>query len=416
MGKPLSHPFWKVLGAIVLLSNLSGILFGVVLLAQPKPALPAPAPDPAAVAAAATAALHAVKEEAEKLKIQFDYWEKRATQVQFLVGLMLAINSLYAFALAAGTYVNLKSVLESARREVDDLRTFASKARTDLEEFRSEIRSDLPTLQNMDKALRNILAELRRLLPTDRDWAQAAYYASLSLAEREQIRYAELTVAGFQFFELGRVASFRSLVAEIYRGLGQFYGSYYLQTRAAVGGPDQAIYERSLLYFEEARTAQPDKAQALKDMGVLYTRMGAGAPWSELARQAFEQSLQIDSAEPGALFGLGWLEYLDQNWTVAIRSYSAIIAKKEWTEADRRKYLPDSYLNRACCRARSLAPDAVVPALDTLIADCEASLKIAKEVEELAAFRPRLKREFETGGDLAVVGQKAPDRVKKLLA
>jgi len=54
--------------------------------------------------------------------------------MQILVGLILAINSLYAIALAAGASLNLKPLLESARRELDDLRRFVEKAPKDTED------------------------------------------------------------------------------------------------------------------------------------------------------------------------------------------------------------------------------------------------------------------------------------------
>ena len=102
------------------------------------------------------------------------------------------------------------------------------EARQDLARFRGEIRVDLPTLQNMDKALRTILFELRQRLVTGEDWRNPSCYSSLALAEREAIRSAELTVAGFKFFELGKIDSCRPLVAEIRRGLGQFYASRFV--------------------------------------------------------------------------------------------------------------------------------------------------------------------------------------------
>jgi len=286
-------------------------------------------------------------------------------------------------------------------------------ARTDLVEFRSEIRSDLPTLQNMDKALRNILAEIRRHLPTDKDWRNPAYYSSLSTAEREQIRYAELTVAGFKFFELGRVSSFRSVVSEIYRGLGQFYGSYFATTKASPGAREDSLFERAILYFEEACEVQPDNAAAFKDVGVLHTVVGEDSRRLELARRAFERSLQINLSEPGASFGLGWLEYRDAHWERAIELFSALIEKKDWTAADRKKYLPDSYLNRACCRARSLTASSSGTEFDPIFSDCKEGLKVALDLGELAGFRPHLEKELETTGDLAL---QFPDRVRELLA
>lgn len=427
--------------SIVFLANAIGVFFGLVLLAQPQPAQPQALPAHNQVTpTTGVPDLQAVREEAERLKIQFEYWEKRATQMQILVGLILAINSLYAVALAAGAYFNLKPLLESARRELDDLRRYVEKApkdtedrikeaekkvtalikdaRTDLEEFRSEIRADLPTLQNMDKALRNILAEIRRRLPTDKNWRDPAYYSSVPVAEREQIRYAELTVAGFKFFDLGKISSFQTIVSEIYRGLGEFYGSNFASTKAKVSSDtsDGSLFERAFLYFEEAYGIQPDNAAAYKDVGVLYTVAGEDPQRRNLARQSFEHCLQIDPTEPGASFGLGWLEYKDEHWEKAIRHFSTLIQKTDWRAAERKKLQPDAYLNRACCRARSLDSASGDTEYDQIVSDCNEGLKLARDLGELDGFSRRLNTELNTTGDLGAFATRFPEKVRELRA
>jgi tetratricopeptide (TPR) repeat protein len=423
-GAPLAHPSWTIAKYFVIVANGLVFLLGLAALAQNSPA-----PQPAVTAAPSgqqiadsAKELAVVSAQAEKLKIQFDYWDKHASEIQYLVGLILGINAIYAIALAVGAQSNLKSMLESARRELDGLKEsvkntpdkideLLTEARTDLTDFRMEIRSDLPTLQNMDKALRNILSDIRRHLPVDQDWAESKYYSDLPLPEREQIRYAELTVAGFRFFQLGAVPSFQSVVSAIYRGLGHFYGSYYAYSITTTR--DESLLARALLYFDEACAADAGSAVAFKDVGVLYTRLSTDPRRLILARQAFERSLQLNAIEPGALFGISWLEYEDGQWAAAISHLDTLIQNEgKLSPADRKKYLPDAYLNRACTRARSTTGKPLDA--NALLEDCDRGLKAAKEMN-VDGFPSRLKKELATG-DLEAFRLQHPDKVKQLLS
>ena len=223
-------------------------------------------------------------------------------------------------------------------------------------------------------------------------------------------------MAGFRFFELGKVATLRDLVAEIYRGLGQFHGSGFASARKA-NSTELTLFERALLYFEEARTIHPECAAAFKEIGALHTVAGEGPPQRELARRAFERSLQLDPAEPGAIFGIGWIEYMDEKWDLAIDQYTKLIVRKEWREEDRRKYLPDSYLNRACVRARTLNAADELEAFDPILADCKKGLEVARELSQAQAqaFRERLENEINSG-DLSPLQMRVPVKVSQLLA
>jgi tetratricopeptide (TPR) repeat protein len=66
------------------------------------------------------------------------------------------------------------------------------------------------------------------------------------------------------------------------------------------------------------------------------------------AESSFLESLRLNPAEPGALFGLGWLYYRRREFPHAIARYTAIIdATPTLIPADRKKYLADAYQKRA---------------------------------------------------------------------
>jgi len=66
------------------------------------------------------------------------------------------------------------------------------------------------------------------------------------------------------------------------------------------------------------------------------------------AEMAFLESLRLNTVEPGALFGLGWLNLRKKEFTPAASRFTALIdSAHSLIPADRKKYLGDSYENRA---------------------------------------------------------------------
>jgi hypothetical protein len=126
--------------------------------------------------------------------------------------------------------------------------------------------------------------------------------------------------------------------------------------------------------------------------------------------------LQINPSEPGASFGLGWVEFKDGNWEQAIKHFSALIDKTDWNAADRKKFLPHSYLNRACCKARSLNDTSGDAEYEPIFSDCKEAINVALELGELDELRLDFNEELHTTGDLGVLALRFPSRVGELRA
>jgi tetratricopeptide (TPR) repeat protein len=317
------------------------------------------------------------------LKNQLDNAAENSKQLDRLVTLLLTLTSLYALALGLNSYFGLKQILESGKEDLGKLRDFlaesrsavrdklgevdskvgeaVTKANSQLADFRTELREKYPELANLHGNLRDILAEIRLMFPTGRDWIK--HYGVLTPEQREKFGVAEMRIIGLEVFGLADVDPLRQDVRQVYQGLGRFYSSRYRKEKL------RSYWERASLYFETAVQLDPEPlSELLKDLGVHLTlieqimddSMAAGGTVTQVeirevealrsrAERAFRECLSVNPMEPGALFGLAWLLYKKSDYLDAIAQYAVVTTITSWADGDRKKFLDDAYLNQACC-------------------------------------------------------------------
>ncbi len=303
-----------------------------------------------------------------------------AKRIDRLITLLLALTAVYALALGMNSYFGLKQVLDTAKE--DSKRTL------------DDIRDRYPELANWQMNLRTIMSELRSVFEAGEDWTEHAY-GKLSWRKRQEILMAELRFAGLEVFRLEANEAYRPRVMEICQGLGRFYSSKYLTEGFRLD------WNCASIYFERAMRQGTPSARLLKDLGVHFTQPEVRSmitPFASLppaeqhelkllrkeAETAFSESLALNKAEPGALFGQGWLLYRKGNYEDAIVQYSRLTKITEWREAERRKFLADGYRNIACCRHLRGEPAALV------FEDVKKSIEVAKAEGFLDQWIPEI--------------------------
>jgi tetratricopeptide (TPR) repeat protein len=282
-----------------------------------------------------------------------------------------------------------------------------ARANSQLSDFRKELREKYPELANLHANLRDILAEIRLMFPTGRDWIKQ--YDGLTSEQREKFGVAEMRIIGLEVFGLGDVDPLRQDVRQVYQGLGRFYSSRYRNEK------QRSYWERASLYFETAVRLDPEPPpELLKDLGVHLTLIeqildvrvatpgAAKATPEELrevealrarAERAFRESLSRNPLEPGALFGLAWLLYKKPDYQDAIAQYAVVTTITAWAAGDRQKFLEDAYLNQACCYSLMAAPDPIDAAWRTALGCLKESKKVAIEYGRLPDWKAKIEKE-----------------------
>jgi len=204
----------------------------------------------------------------------------------------------------------------------------------------------------MDLAISRMMTNLTRLLP-DID-PTARHYPNLSEAERHQILFYEKGVAFFEFLDL---REFRKEVGQIYRGLGNFYGSKFAENRKS-HTDDANDLGRAIFYLDLAIETFGDNIGAWNDRGLLAMRMqnDAGA-----AQQFFESSMKRDAGQQRAQYNLAVMfgeKRVKEGYQHAIALLTDAMGQQKWETGPNEARSLDLFYNRACYRTllSGLAP------------------------------------------------------------
>ncbi|MDP8981996.1 MAG: hypothetical protein M3O35_15550 [Acidobacteriota bacterium] len=351
--------------------------------------------------AGSAAAVQDLERRYELLRIRIDDAAEAAKRIERLLTLLVTLSTLYALALGLNSYFGLKQILDSAKEDSkravetakEDSKRVLDGARREFDEFRNEIREKYPQFANLHTNLYDLLARMDSVFESGRLWAEHAY-SSRSPREVEAIKMAELRLAGLEIFR--DFSAYHPYMMRMCHGLGRFYSSKFANERF------RTDWERASLYFDMSSGLGEPTAGLWKDIGVHLAQLDVAAGTSqpgvpllpvepreasqvrEQARRAFERSLQLNAEEPGALFGLGWISYLDSNWPEAIDCYGRVAAITIWRRGEREKYLKDAWANSARCRTLAGMNTAVQVA--KAFQELRESRKVAESQDELAQW------------------------------
>ena len=335
------------------------------------------------------------------LKQELDIYEKHASSLQQMIAILLGLSSLYAAVLGIGAYMGTRKVLEEGekyladleelkassqtrldtmvvqygaelgklatdsqarldsmvdragnrladveRRAEDGLRQISSRADEQADGFIRDIRREYPMFGYLSGAINVIMRDLMRVLP-DID-PTARHYQNLNDAERQQILFYEKTVASFAFFDLRGVDREAS---QIYRGLGNYYGSKFAEDKKTSASYDADDLSRAKFYLDRAIQTWPGNIGAWNDRGLLAMRLDDDPA---NGRQLFESSLKQDSSQQRARYNLAVLHgetRSEDGYRTAIRLLTEAIASENWETAPNPARKLDLYYNRACYRS-----------------------------------------------------------------
>jgi hypothetical protein len=379
-----------------------------------SPAPPAPAADLGTLQKLATEA----DIKYANLQAQLEYNARNAENLGKLLAFLTFFTSVFALAIAANSYVGFREILRSANEELSVARKHAEDMPKKFDDVKAEIYASYPLLQNVDASLRELVTTLHYLLPADMNWREDI---QLSEADRQRGFTAELTVALFEVFQLGRLERYRRSASEIYQGLALFYGNQAV--RGLSHG--QAVYreapeiQRALFYIDKACTIDDKNAAAFRDFGALH----AAREDFNSAERKYKESLVIDSEEPGALFGLAYIQAkiaLPPDLTGAIQQMNALIDKKRWEARLKKKYLAEAYTNRACYRALLASTLTTGPVQDAgyfeAMQDLQDGYTVAKNHQILKNWQTRANDErTKIAGDLVELDRRFKAQIDPLL-
>ena len=352
------------------------------------------------------------------LKAQLDYNAKNAENLGKLLAFLTFATSLFVILLGANSYFGFRQILQSAKDDLNLAHTEVKDIPKKMDAMQAEIYAAYPLLQNVNAAVRELVATLRvDVLPVDANWRLDLH---LSEANVQHALTAELRVAVLEIFQLGRFERYRRPASEIYQALALFYGYRAARKADAAGaagdpfeGPE---IQRALLYIEKACQTDEKNAAAFRDFGALL----AARQDFTAAKRKYEESLRIDQQEPGALFGLAFIQAkatTPPDLMGAIERMNALIQKSHWEPGQKKKYLAEAYTNRACYQAL-LGKTSTLADQNALhsraLGDLEEGRKAAAEHKVLADWQGRVKHE-RTTGDLLDLNARFKARIDVLI-
>jgi tetratricopeptide (TPR) repeat protein len=382
----------------------------------------------------------------EKLTLQQDYLEKRATDLERLISGMTLGTTLYSFILGLLAYLSLKAVRTEAeadlakinglledfkKREFEDFKKNLQartqeeidRAREEFEGFKTEVRNDIPAMYGIERSLGVILDRILRQVDMSRNWTLIESYEAMTDEERQTVLIAEMTVAGFDYFRFPESKRYRRAAAQVYIGLASFYAARSRITD--VGGLfNQVDMRRAFIYIDRACATDPRSPRAFSQRAAFLLidvpKKGALLPKEHLdkAESDLNTCLSLGESDARALYNLAWVTRRRGNLPKAIALLTKILdARQTLAPEDRGHRVIDAFTNRACYRALVLSPiPADAPNLpqyqteaSSILADCQAACEEAKVYKLQDYCREGFAREFSSTGDLNPIRPLVPD-------
>jgi tetratricopeptide (TPR) repeat protein len=254
------------------------------------------------------------------------------------------------------------------------------------------------------------------------NWANAAPYVSLPEERRQKVLLAELTVASFDYFRLVSVGSQKSMAAEIFANLANFYSARAREDKTKY---NQGDLQRALIYMDRACEMDTESYSHLALRATLILTSGkreGDAVTSENLEKAaadLNRSLTIKPNYAAALYNLAWVADEQGNPGRAAELLTQFIKeRKNLPPTDRGKRLIAAYINRACARAKGLAKNPADPQgkrLAEILEDCRAACEEGRDSGETLYFTRSIKSNSAEGEELHLLESLAPKALRALL-
>jgi tetratricopeptide (TPR) repeat protein len=243
----------------------------------------------------------------------------------------------------------------------------------------------------------------------------------LSEEQRQTVLLAELTVASFDYFRLASAGSHKSIAAQIFADLANFYSA---RARVDEKNYNQADIRRALIYMDRACQMDTQNYRFLSQRAAMILTSGdkKDAPVSheqlEKAEADLNQCLALKPKFASGLFNLAWVVDEQGNPGRATELLTQFIAERENLPLlFRGKRLIAAYINRACARARFLTKnpsDEQNKLLEEVLEDCRAACKEGMLFSERSYFEDSLERNTKEGAELHPLEILVPDKLLAL--
>jgi chaperonin cofactor prefoldin len=351
--------------------------------------------------------------------------DQRSNDLERLVSDITIATSVYTLLLGLFAAFGLKEARDQAERALAEINRKAADQTTELKkqfsEFQQQVEEQIPNLYGMQKSLGDLLNRIRRKIDLTESWTFAKPYNDLSEEQRQTFLLAEFTVASFDYFRLASAGSQKSIAAQIFASLANFYSA---RARVDKDKYDQGDLRRALIYMDRSCEMDTENYRHLAQRAALILTSGdkEGAPVTrenlEKAAADLNRSLAIEPNFASGLYNLAWVvdEQGDPGRATALLT-KFIDQRENLPLLYRGKRLIAAYINRACARAKRLTKDSA-DGQDELLAevleDCRAACEEGKLYSETAYFEDSLQGNSTEGAELHLLESLAPNELKAL--
>ena len=351
--------------------------------------------------------------------------DQRSNDLEKLVSEITIGSSVYTLLLGLFAAFGLKEARDQASRSLDEIKSSAADQtaalKKEFSDFQRQVEEQIPNLYGMQKSLGDLLSRIRREIHFSEIWTSAKPYTDLSQEQRQTVLLAELTVASFDYFRLVSAGSQKSIAAQIFANLANFYSA---RARVNENEYDQGDLRRALIYMDRACEMDSENHLHLSQRAALILTSGdkEGAPPTredlEKAAKDLEQSLKIKPDFASALYNLAWVVDEQGDPGRATELLTQFIGEREnLPHFYRGKRLIAAYINRACARARRLAKDSAEgrnALVSEILKDCRAACKEGEEYNQTDYFVDSIKRNSKDGAELHPLESLAPRQLNAL--
>lgn len=351
--------------------------------------------------------------------------DQRSNDLEKLVSEITIATSVYTLLLGLFAAFGLKEARDQAERSLVEINRMAAVQTAELKkefsEFQQQVEEQIPNLYGMQKSLGDLLNRMRREINLTEIWTSAAPYLNLFEEQRQTVLLAELTVASFDYFRLVSAGSQKSVAAQIFANLANFYSA---RARVDENKYDQGDLRRALIYMDRACQMDTENYRHLSQRAAMILTSGdkKGAPVTreqlEKAEADLTRSLAMKPNFASALYNLAWVVDEQGDPGRATELLTQFIAERENLPLSYRgKRLIAAYINRACAKAKRLTEgpaDAQGKLLEEVLEDCRAACNEGKLYSETEYFEECLQRNSTENAELHPLESLAPRELKTL--